>query len=85
MTGSSIRPGQTVIVDVSTGPVEVNIPDTVGMSVQHATQVLQAAGFLVQTQTYGLSGNRVWGYSPVGQAPRGSTIILEILPLGGGL
>jgi len=80
--GSSVRPGQTVTVDVSTGPAEVNVPDTVGMSVQQATQVLQAAGFQVQVQTYGLSGNRVWGYSPVGQAPRGSTIILEVLPYG---
>lgn len=83
--GSSYQPGETVTVDVSTGPAEVNVPDPIGMTVQQATQLLQAAGFQVQVNTYGLSGNKVWDYSPVGQAPRGSTIILDVLPGGGGL
>ncbi len=28
-------------------------------------------------------GDRVWDYSPVGQAPRGSVILLDVLPGGG--
>ena len=37
-------------------------------------------------QSFGLPGNpngKVWDYSPVGQAPRGSTILLDVLPGGG--
>jgi eukaryotic-like serine/threonine-protein kinase len=71
-----------VVVNVSTGPAEVNVPDVIGMSVQEATQVLQAAGFQVQVQSFGLGNNdgrRVWDYSPVGQAPRGSVILLDVL------
>ena len=79
--------GETVVVNVSSGPAEVNVPDVIGMSVQEATQQLQAAGFQVQTQSFGLPGNangKVWDYSPVGQAPRGSTILLDVLPGGNG-
>jgi eukaryotic-like serine/threonine-protein kinase len=82
--GSVYQQGETVVVDVSEGPAEVNVPDTVGMSVRQATQVLEAAGFKVQEQSYGLGGNRVWGYNPEGQAPRGSTILIDVLPFGGG-
>ena len=84
--GSLYQPGETVVVNVSSGPAEVNVPDVIGMSVQEATRQLQAAGFQVQTQSFGLPGNangRVWDYSPVGQAPRGSTILLDVLPGGG--
>jgi eukaryotic-like serine/threonine-protein kinase len=77
--GSSYQQGETVTVFVSTGPAEVNIPDPIGLPVQQATQMLQAAGFQVQVQTFGGSGNTVWYYSPTGQAPRGSTIILYVI------
>jgi beta-lactam-binding protein with PASTA domain len=80
--GSLYQPGETVIVNVSTGPAEINVPDVIGMSVDQATQVLQAAGFQVQVQSFGLGNNggrRVWDYSPVGQAPRGSVILLDVL------
>jgi eukaryotic-like serine/threonine-protein kinase len=85
--GSLYQQGETVVVNVSTGPAEVNVPDVIGMSVQQATQQLQAAGFQVQVQSFGLPGNpngKVWDYSPVGQAPPGSTILLEVLPGGDG-
>ena len=85
--GSLYQQGETVVVNVSTGPAEVNVPDVIGMSVQDATQQLQAAGFKVQVQSFGLPGNangKVWDYSPVGQAPRGSTILLDVLPGGNG-
>jgi serine/threonine-protein kinase len=81
--GSLYQQGETVVVTVSTGPAEVNVPDVIGMSVQQATQQLQAAGFKVQVQSFGLPGNpdgKVWDYSPIGQAPRGSTILLDVLP-----
>jgi serine/threonine-protein kinase len=75
-----------VVVNVSSGPAEVNVPDVIGMSVQEATQQLQAAGFQAQVQSFGLGGGnngRVWDYSPVGTAPRGSVILLDVLPGGG--
>jgi eukaryotic-like serine/threonine-protein kinase len=81
--GSVYQHGETVTVNVSTGPAEVNVPDVIGMTVQQATQVLRAAGFQAQVQSFGLSGSnnrRVWDYSPLGQAPRGSTILLDVLP-----
>ncbi len=81
--GSIYQQGQTLTVNVSAGPAEVNVPDTIGMSVNQATQQLQQAGFKVQVESFGLgnSGNRrVWNYSPLGQAPKGSTILLQVLP-----
>jgi beta-lactam-binding protein with PASTA domain/tRNA A-37 threonylcarbamoyl transferase component Bud32 len=84
--GSLYHQGETVVVNVSSGPAEVNVPDVIGMSVQEATQQLQAAGFQAQVQSFGLGGGnngRVWDYSPVGTAPRGSVILLDVLPGGG--
>jgi beta-lactam-binding protein with PASTA domain/tRNA A-37 threonylcarbamoyl transferase component Bud32 len=84
--GSLYQQGETVVVTVSSGPAEVNVPDVIGMSVRDATQELQGAGFNVQVQSFGLPANpdgKVWDYSPVGQAPRGSTILLDVLPGGG--
>ncbi len=85
--GSLYQQGETVVVNISTGPAEINVPDVIGMSLQQATQTLQAAGFKAQVQSFGFGGNpgdKVWDYSPVGQAPRGSTILLDVLPGGGG-
>jgi eukaryotic-like serine/threonine-protein kinase len=81
--GSLYQQGETVVVTVSSGPAEVNVPDVTGMTVRQATQTLQAAGFNAQVESFGLGNNpngRVWGYSPTGQAPRGSTILLDVLP-----
>jgi serine/threonine-protein kinase len=74
--GAMFQPGQTVVVNVSAGPQLVPVPDPIGMSVEQATQMLQAAGFQVQVNRYG-PFNKVWDFSPVGQAPRGSTITLD--------
>jgi serine/threonine-protein kinase len=76
--GALYQRGETVVVNVSAGPPEVNVPDVIGMSVQQATQELEQAGFQVQANTFGLFGSRVFDYSPVGQAPRGSTITLDV-------
>jgi len=76
--GTPITPGEVVTVNVSSGPPGVSVPDVTGMSVGHATSVLQQAGFQVQV-TQGFGGdNRVSSYSPTGQAPAGSTITLIV-------
>ena len=77
--GATFQPGQTVVVQVSTGPQLVNVPDPIGMNVQDATQLLENAGFQVKVNRFGFS-NKVWDYSPVGQAPPGSIITLEVGP-----
>jgi eukaryotic-like serine/threonine-protein kinase len=75
--GATFQPGRTVTVDVSTGPQLVNVPDPIGMTVEQATQVLEAAGFQVKVNRFGFF-NKVFDFSPVGQAPRGSTITLDV-------
>ena len=82
--GSAYQQGQTVVVTVSNGPAEVNVPDPIGLNVNQATRLLQDAGFQVYVEQLGLFGNRVIDYSPVGQAPPGSTITLLVGTTGGG-
>jgi eukaryotic-like serine/threonine-protein kinase len=74
--GGTFQPGQTVVVQVSAGPQLVPVPDPIGMTVEQATQTLQAAGFQVKVNRFGFF-NKVFDFSPVGQAPRGSTITLD--------
>ena len=75
--GALFQPGQTVIVNVSAGPQLVAVPYVIGMSVEKATQVLQAAGFQVQVNRFFGPFGKVFDFSPVGEAPRGSTITLD--------
>ena len=75
--GTVLQPGEAITVGVSTGPQLVNVPNPTGMSVEQATQQLQAAGFQVQVNRYGFL-DKVFDFSPVGQAPRGSTITLDV-------
>ena len=75
--GASFQQGQTITVTVSAGPQEVNVPSPDGLSTQQATQLLQQAGFQVQVNKYG-PFDKVFDYSPTGQAPRGSTITLDV-------
>ncbi len=74
--GSTFQAGQTVVVQVSSGPQLVAVPDPIGMTVEQATQVLQAAGFQVKVNRFGLF-EKVFDFSPVGEAPRGSVITLD--------
>lgn len=76
--GATFQPGQTVVVQVSTGPQLVDVPNPIGMTVQEATQLLQAAGFQVKVNRFFSLSNRVFDFAPVGQAPRGSTITLDV-------
>jgi beta-lactam-binding protein with PASTA domain/serine/threonine protein kinase len=75
--GATFQPGQTVVVRVSTGPQLVPVPSPIGMTVGQATRLLQAAGFQVKVNRY-FVGNKVFDFSPVDQAPRGSTITLDV-------
>jgi serine/threonine-protein kinase len=75
--GGTFQPGQTVTVKVSTGPQLVPVPDPIGLSVKDATQLLQNAGFQVNVHRFGFF-DKVFDFSPVGQAPRGSTITLDV-------
>jgi eukaryotic-like serine/threonine-protein kinase len=77
--GAIFKPGQTVVVRVSSGPQLVPVPDPTGLSVQDATQLLQNAGFQVKVNSF-MSFGKVFAYSPVGQAPPGSTITLDVGP-----
>ena len=77
VAGATFSQGETVTVNVSTGPQLVGVPNPIGMSTQQATQVLQQAGFQVKVNNYGPFG-KVFDFSPVGQAPRGSTITLDV-------
>jgi eukaryotic-like serine/threonine-protein kinase len=74
--GTPITSGEVVTVNVSSGPPQVSVPDVQGMTVDQATAALQQAGFQVQV-AQGF-GNRVSAYSPTGQAPAGSTIMLIV-------
>ena len=49
------------------------------MTVQDARQLLQNAGFQVKVNTF-INFGRVFAYSPMGQAPPGSVITLEVGP-----
>jgi serine/threonine-protein kinase len=75
-----------ITVDVSTGQgtgqigqasKEVPVPNVTGLSQAQATSALQHAGFGVHVN-HGLFGQKVTSYSPAGQAPRGSTITINI-------
>ena len=77
--GAMFQPGQTVVVRVSTGPQLVNVPDPIGMDATDATQLLENAGFQVKVNRFGF-GNKVCDFSPVGQAPPGSIITLDVGP-----
>jgi serine/threonine-protein kinase len=71
--GTPVSPGQTVTVQVSSGPPQVSIPNVAGQQFQQVQQQLQQAGFQVKGQQFG-PGQRVIATNPSGQAPQGSTI-----------
>jgi eukaryotic-like serine/threonine-protein kinase len=83
--GTPISPNEVVQVTVSTGQGgqggqpngDVAVPDVTGMTQDQATSFLQQAGFGVQVN-HGLFGQKVTSYSPMGQAPQGSTITINI-------
>jgi eukaryotic-like serine/threonine-protein kinase len=74
---STVQAGQTIVVNVSTGPAQVNVPNVDGENSQQATQELQAAGFTVNVNWDGPMDN-VYNYTPNGQQPRGTTITIYV-------
>ena len=75
--GSPITPNEVVMVYVSQGPPEVNVPDVQGLNVNQAEHELNSAGFAVTVNQL-TPGHKVISYSPTGQAPKGSTITLIV-------
>jgi eukaryotic-like serine/threonine-protein kinase len=71
--GTAVAPGQTVTVNVSSGPPTVTIPDVRGERFQQAQRQLQKLGFQVNGQRFG-PGGTVFATSPSGSAQQGSTI-----------
>ncbi|MFC8129522.1 Stk1 family PASTA domain-containing Ser/Thr kinase [Streptomyces sp. NPDC057302] len=74
--------GDTVTLTLSKGPEMIEVPDVEGMSVDEATQELEAEGFDVDEDRgiLGIFGDTVKGQSVDGgdKAPKGSTITIEI-------
>lgn len=75
--GAPITPGEVVTIKVSTGPQLVNVPNVDGQDEQQAIATLTAAGFQVNVNHVG-PGHRVFAFSPSGQAPKGSTITINV-------
>jgi serine/threonine-protein kinase len=76
--GTPITKGEVVTVQVSNGPPMVAIPNVQGLKVAQATAILQQAGFQVQVNQGVFGGGTVSSFSPTGQAPKGSTITLNL-------
>jgi eukaryotic-like serine/threonine-protein kinase len=76
--GTPITQGEVVTVQVSTGPPMVAIPNVQGLSVSQATAILTQAGFNVQVNQGIGGGGRVASTSPSGQAPKGSTVTINV-------
>jgi eukaryotic-like serine/threonine-protein kinase len=71
-----ITSGETVTVDVSSGPQQVTVPDVKNMTIAQAQKALETAGFQVTVNKFG-PFNNVFDYSPSGQAAAGSTITID--------
>jgi serine/threonine protein kinase/beta-lactam-binding protein with PASTA domain len=70
-----ITQNETVTIMVSPGPPQVSIPDVDGQSLNDARTTLHQLGFKVTIKKFG-PFNKVFNYSPTGQAAKGSTITL---------
>jgi serine/threonine-protein kinase len=75
--GSAFTKGQVITIIISPGPPMVAIPNVDGMRLGQAIRTLQKLGFQVQVTQVG-PFSTVFNYSPQGQAPKGSTITLQV-------
>jgi len=75
--GSSFTPHQVITITYSNGPALADVPNVDGQPVTQAEQTLNQAGFQVKVVMVGPL-NKVFHYSPTGQAPAGSTITLYV-------
>jgi eukaryotic-like serine/threonine-protein kinase len=76
--GTPISKGEVVVVQVSSGPPQVAIPDVDGLTVTQATAELESAGFSVAVSGGIFRGHTVLSYSPTGEAAKGTTITLTL-------
>ena len=75
--GGSFTPHQVITIEISNGPPMVGVPNVDGQQVSQAEQTLSQAGFQVKVVQVG-PFNKVFSYSPTGQAPQGSTITIYV-------
>jgi eukaryotic-like serine/threonine-protein kinase len=75
--GAAFYPNQVITIVISAGPPMVPIPNVDGMPVAQAERVLARAGFQATVDRLGPL-DIVFNYSPNGQAPKGSTITLQV-------
>jgi eukaryotic-like serine/threonine-protein kinase len=75
--GAAFYPNQVITIVISPGPPMVPIPNVDGMHVAQAERVLAGAGFQASVDRLGPL-DIVFNYSPSGQAPKGSTITLQV-------
>jgi eukaryotic-like serine/threonine-protein kinase len=75
--GSPYTQGETITVQVIPQDTTTSIPNPEGLTEQQATTLLQSSGFQVSVTRTG-PGNRVWYYSPFGQAAPGTTITIFV-------
>jgi beta-lactam-binding protein with PASTA domain/tRNA A-37 threonylcarbamoyl transferase component Bud32 len=71
--GTQIKSDQPVVLQVSGGPVQVQVPDVVGKSQEQATSILQQAGFTVNV-TQQNSNNVTQGSVITTNPPPGTTV-----------
>jgi eukaryotic-like serine/threonine-protein kinase len=76
--GTPISKGEVVVVQVSSGPPQVAIPDVDGLTVSQATTELESAGFSVTVSGGIFRGHTVLSYSPTGEAAKGTMITLTL-------
>ncbi len=80
--GTSLTPGETILLSVSEGPVKVTVPDVRGLTEDEAMSALARAGFKVNpvqqesSQTAGTVISQV--PSQGAQAPEGSTVTIQV-------
>lgn len=75
--GGSFTPHQVITIDFSNGPAMAGVPNVDGQPVSQAEQMLSQAGFQVKVVQVGPL-DKVFSYSPSGQAPQGSTITIYV-------
>jgi serine/threonine-protein kinase len=81
--GTSLDPGSTVTIVVSTGPELVAVPDVSGLSETDAVAALEDAGFSVDVQSensFDVPESGVIRTEPAADEsrPRGSTVVLVV-------
>ncbi|WP_042378591.1 Stk1 family PASTA domain-containing Ser/Thr kinase [Streptacidiphilus melanogenes] len=80
--GTTIQQGGTITVQLSSGPLTSGVPSLVGLTVDQATQALNAKGFQLgqttQKSSSSVPNGQVISYSPTGDQPKGATIDIVV-------